>query len=91
MGKCPNHKNSHGKHYSHKSARRTKFEKKDILAVSFSCMCLDCWRELGFQGSLSCCSCVETWQGIRVRCLLLALVNPCLAQLVFMFRLPDDG
>ncbi|KAG0620816.1 hypothetical protein M758_4G246700 [Ceratodon purpureus] len=28
MGKCPNHKNSHGKHYSHKSARRTKFEKK---------------------------------------------------------------
>lgn len=33
MGKCPNHKNSHGKHYSHKSARRTKFEKKDILAI----------------------------------------------------------
>jgi len=35
MGKCPNHKNSHGKHYSHKSARRTKFEKKDILATYF--------------------------------------------------------
>jgi bud site selection protein 20 len=25
MGRCPNHKNSHGKHYSHKTARRAKF------------------------------------------------------------------
>ena len=26
-----------------------EIREKDILAVSFSCMCLD-WRELGFQG-----------------------------------------
>ncbi len=34
MGRCPNHKNSHGKHYSHKTARRAKFLVKDILATS---------------------------------------------------------
>jgi len=44
MGRCPNHKNSHGKHYSHKTARRAKFLVKDILATSpFSSFSFSCF------------------------------------------------
>jgi hypothetical protein len=57
MGRCPNHKNSHGKHYSHKTARRAKFLVKDILATtpffsfSFSCFPVSS-SDIGYSSSM---------------------------------------